>query len=73
MFSKLLVFGEMPVILVFSKLLGLVTCEGLGLSQSATQMRRSPRGVCSLKGGCRTCEEDSAQDNDGMHVLGAVK
>ena len=36
-FSELLVFGEMSVILVFSKLLGLITCEGPGFSQSATQ------------------------------------
>ena len=37
-FSKLVVFG-MPVMLGFSKLLGLVTFEGWGLSQSATQTR----------------------------------
>ena len=36
--SELTVSGEVLVILVFSKLLGLITCKGSGLSQSATQL-----------------------------------
>ena len=38
MIRELTVSGEVLVIPVFSKLLGLVTCEGSGLSQSATQL-----------------------------------
>ena len=34
-------------------------CEGSGLSQSATQMW----GLCSLRGGCRTCEEGVHEKN----------
>ena len=37
MFSELPVFGEVLVILVFSKPFGLITCKGSGLSNSATQ------------------------------------
>ena len=35
--------------------------------------RGSPQGLCSPRGGCRTCEEDSVEDKDGVHVLGVVK
>ena len=35
--------------------------------------RGSPQGSCSLRGGCRTCEGDSVEDKEGVHVLGAVK
>ena len=38
MFSELTVSGEVLVILVSSKLLGLITCKRSGLSQSATQL-----------------------------------
>ena len=37
-FNNLVVFSEMQVILVFSKLFGLITCDGWALSQSATQI-----------------------------------
>ena len=70
MFRKLLVFGEMPVSLIFSKLLGLITCKGSGLSQSATQMW--PQGLCSLRSGCGTCEEGSVEDKEGVPVLGVI-
>ena len=70
----LLVFGEVHVILVFSKLLGLTTCEGSVLWQSATQMCRGPpQDLCSLRGGCRTCEQDSVEDKKGVNVLGVVE
>ena len=70
----LLVSGEVHVILVFSKLLGLTTCEGSGLCQSATQMCRGPpQDFCSLRGGCRTREQDSVEDKKGVKVLGVVK
>ena len=70
----LLVFGEVHVILVLSKLLGLTTCEGSGLCQSATQMCRGPpQDLCSLRGGCRTREQDSVEDKKGVKVLGVVK
>ena len=32
--------------------------------------RRSPQGSCSLRSGCGTCEEDSVEDKEGVHVLG---
>ena len=35
--------------------------------------RRSPQGLCSLTVGCKTCEEDSVEDKEGVHVLGVVK
>ena len=74
MFSKLLVFGEMPVILGFSKLHGLLTCEGRGLSQSATWLHIGfAQGSGSLRSGCKASEEDTVEDKERMHVLGAVK
>ena len=49
----------MPVILVFSKQLGLINCEGSVLRQAPLRGgRRSPQGLCSLTGACRTCEEE---------------
>ena len=62
MFSKLVVFSEKFVMLVFSKLLGLMACEGLGLSCR----RRSPQGLCSLTEGFRINEE-------GVLVLGVIQ
>ena len=49
--TELTVSGEALVIPVFSKLLGLITCEGSGLSQSATQLWPSifARLFCSLE------------------------
>ena len=35
--------------------------------------RGSPQPVCLLRGGCETCEEDSVEDKEGVHVLGEVK
>ena len=31
------------------------------------------QGLCSLKGGCRTCEENSVEDKEGVPVLGVIK
>ena len=71
MFSKLLVFGEMPVILAFSKLLGLITCEGWGAQpkRHSVYIVDLRRIYACMRGGCKTGEEDK----DGVQVLGEVK
>ena len=66
-FSELLVFGEVPVILVFSKLLGLITCGGSGLPKRHSAVAKDLRRVlCSLKERFRIREE-------GMPVLGVIQ
>ena len=68
----LLLLWYLLIVLLFEQ--RLEPCQGSGLSQSATQRcRRSPQGSCSLRVGCRTCEEDSVKDKEGVLVLGVIK
>ena len=35
--------------------------------------RRSPQGLCSLRGGCWKREEESVEDKEGVPVVGVIK
>ena len=48
--------------------------KGRGSAKAPVRCGRgSPQPVCLLRGGCETCEEDSVEDKEEVHVLGEVK